>query len=350
MVLDDYIKSVASEVNAELLKFFPRRFSKEWCESALGSIEFEVDSEASQNALFEPIWDFLDRGGKRWRPALALLACEAVGGKRSDAIPYCIIPELVHNGTIMVDDVEDNSVLRRGKPSTHILYGVDVAVNAGNAMYYIPLVLLFGPGLSDKKKLEIYNLYAKYMLRLSFGQAFDIYWHRGKGVVSEKKYLQMCVFKTGSLAAFSAGLGGILGNGSKKQVEGLIKFAESVGGAFQIQDDILNIKPESLEWGKEIGDDIKEGKRTLMVVHALSVLSKSDKAKLLKIINSNEKSESDVVHAIKLLEKSGSIDYARDYARKIVADSWGSLEVLLPDSKAKFLLKDFADYLVKRNI
>lgn len=350
MALEDYLKSTASEVNAELAKFFPRQFSREWSDKALGRAEYEVDSEASQSAVLDPIWDFLDRGGKRWRPALALLACEAVGGKKSDALPYCVIPELVHNGTIMVDDVEDGSVLRRGKPSTHILHGVDIAVNAGNAMYYIPLVSLFGSGLSDRKKVEIYDLYSRQMLRLSFGQAMDIYWHRGKGSVSEKKYLQMCVFKTGSLAAFSAGLGGIIGGGSRKQVDALIQFAESIGVAFQIQDDILNIKPRSLDWGKEIGDDIKEGKRTLMVVRAVSVLPKPEASKLLKILDLKEKSESDVGHAIKLLEKSGSIEYARDYSERLVAKSWSSLDRVLPDSKAKGMLKDFAGYLVKRGI
>jgi len=149
MGFEDYIEESASEINRELRRFFPRKITRKWLLKNLSSEEFSFDTEAYQKAVADPIWDFLERGGKRWRPALLLLCCEAVGGSRKKALPFAVLPELAHNGTIIVDDVEDSSPLRRGKPTLHLLYGIDVAVNAGNLLYFLPLALLF----SGKKKL-----------------------------------------------------------------------------------------------------------------------------------------------------------------------------------------------------
>jgi len=348
--LQDFLKATAKEVNAELSAFFPKKITEKWVSSSLGKPEFGYDLNASQKAIAEPIWDFLSRGGKRWRPALLLLACEAAGGSRKKAMPFTVIPELVHNGTIMVDDIEDNSTVRRGKPSTHLLFGVDVAVNAGNAMYYIPLkVLINDRKLSAQVKAQIYDIYSVSLLRLSFGQAMDIHWHKGGSNVSEAQYLQMCCYKTGSLARLSAELGAVLGGANPEHVSRFGDFAESIGVAFQIQDDILNLKPEHVEWGKEIGEDIKEGKRSLIVIHALSTVAAQKKNRLLGILNSKEKSDDDVKEAISIIDSAGSIEYAKKVARRLVLSSWNKLEKKLKDSEAKSLLKEFADYMVERS-
>lgn len=350
MDLQEYLESCAKDTNKELEEFFPRKFTQGWADSFLGDQNFKVDLDASQKALVNPIWDFLDRGGKRWRPALLLLAAEAVGGSRDKALPFTVIPELIHNGTIMVDDVEDGSELRRGKKATHLLYGVDVAVNAGNAMYYLPLVKLFGnSGLNDSAKSKVYDLYSLEMLRLSFGQAMDIHWHNGNKFVSEEEYLQMCSYKTGSLARFAAELGAIVGGGSEEQVAALGSFATNIGVAFQIQDDILNLKPKE-GWGKLVGDDIIEGKRTLLVIHALKVLNTREKNRLVEILDSQNNSGEEIKEAISLLDSADSFSFAKKKADDLVMGSWKKTADLLEDSDSKKLLKEFADYLVNRNI
>lgn len=352
MQLEEYLKQAARSADAELELFFQHNADAKWLEGALGKPDFDFDVSAVQKAIFDPIWDFLSRGGKRWRPALMLLASEAVGGRRKKVMPFTVIPELVHSGTIMIDDVEDNSVLRRGKPSTHLLFGIDIAINAGNAMYYLPLAAVFrNKKLASTLKARIYDLYALEMLRLSFGQAMDIHWHRGgSSSVTQGQYLQMCSYKTGSLARLAAELGAVLGGASEQQVNALGDFAASIGVAFQIQDDVLNIKPVDSNWGKEVGDDIKEGKRTLMVIHALSVLPQVKHGRLLAILGMKEKGDSDVREAISLIEEAGSIAYARGVAKQIVSKSWKRLFPKLKDSPAKKLLKEFADYLVERKI
>jgi len=348
--LHSFLAASASEVDSEIEKFFPKKFRTAWVQQNIGRPEFGFDADAAQKSITDPVWDFLMRGGKRWRPALMLLACESVGGKKKDALALTPIPELAHTGTIIVDDIEDNSALRRGKPSLHIIYGVDIAINAGNALYFLPLLsLLNKPSLGAEKKAAIYELYIREMSKLSLGQGMDIYWHRGNRAVSEQEYLQMCSYKTGSLARLAVGMGAILGNATPRQLEALVDFATSIGVAFQIQDDILNIKPRE-GWGKETGDDIKEGKRTLMVIHAFSKLPEKGRSRLKWILDSRHNSELEVKEAIGLLESEGSVQYAEKFANEMVAKSWKKLDASIENSKAKSLLREFADYMVKRSV
>ncbi|MEM4630529.1 MAG: polyprenyl synthetase family protein [Candidatus Diapherotrites archaeon] len=347
---DEYLGMIVKAVDVEIERFFPRSLSSSWVSSNLGELEFDLDVKALNSAISVPVYDFLDRGGKRWRAALCVLFCEAFGGKFGDCVRFAVIPELVHNGTIMVDDVEDNSVLRRGKPASHLVFGVDVAVNAANALYYLPLVVLFNSDLSSSKKSAIYDSYSKHLLRLSFGQALDIAWHKSDKVPSEREYLQMCVYKTGSLAAFAAELGAIVAGAPKRHFSVVSSFASSLGVAFQIYDDVLNIAPKSGVWGKEVGDDIKEGKKTLLVIHALKNLPKGDAEKLLSILSLGSKSDDDVKVAIRLIESAGSIDYALAKANHILSSSWLELDKVLRPSVAKSLLRDFADFMVKRKL
>ncbi len=348
--LREFLKKTAGEVDAEIENFFPKKFSAGWYSKHLGKPEFALDSGAAQGAISSPVWDFLSRGGKRWRPALMLLACEAVGGRKADALPFTPIPELAHSGSVIVDDVEDNSALRRGKPSLHIEYGVDIAINAGNALYFLPLLpLALDKKLSPEKKSLVYALYVSEMSKLSFGQGIDIFWHNGHKDATEQEYLQMCSLKTGSLARMAVGLGATLGGASRRQFEALTEFATSIGVAFQIQDDILNIKPNE-GWGKETGDDIKEGKRTLMAIHAFSALPEKERARLTWILDSRNNSDNEVREAIDMLEKSGSIEYAKKTAASLVSGSWAKLEKSLPATRAKGMLKEFAEYVVERSV
>ncbi|RLG70340.1 MAG: hypothetical protein DRO07_00440 [Candidatus Iainarchaeum archaeon] len=346
------IKSRKKLIDKEIERVFPRNCTK-WLSLALGKPRYCFDKETIQQSMVDQIWEFLDRGGKRWRPALMISACKACGGSERKALRFAPFVELIHEGTLLVDDVEDNADVRRGKPAMHKIYGIDSAVNNGNAMYFIPLAILYKNinKLTKEQLLQIYNLYAEEMLRLSVGQAMDIHWHKGaKLKISEKAYLQMCAYKTGVLARMAAKLGAILANANKKQIEALGIFGECLGVAFQIQDDILNIAPKSKKWGKEIGEDISEGKRTLLVIKALQSLPEKEAKELLAILNSHTKDKRKIRKAIALIKKSGAIEYARDKAKRIVKNAWFELEKLLPESKGKEELRAFASFAVERDI
>ncbi len=351
--IDAFLKENAPKIDKEIEKLFPRAIDKKWLENALGKAIFAYDAETATKSIAEPIWDFLDRGGKRWRPALMLLACDAVGGNSKKIFSFVSMPELIHEGTIMADDIEDSSEQRRGKKCTHLLYGIDLALNDGNIMYFIPLMLLYRNPLKldAKTLLKIYDLYAEEMLRVSVGQGTDIYWHKGKKFdITEEQYLQMCVCKTGVLARFSTKLGAILGKGTQKQVDALAHFGESIGVAFQIQDDVLNLVGEEFQKGKGVGEDIHEGKRTLLVLFALKKANDADKARLQEILNAHPTDAATINEAIQLIQKYGAIDYARTKAKIIVREAWQNIDKVLKPSKAKEQLNAFADYLIEREI
>ncbi len=347
-----FLREKKPAIDKAIEKFVPRRHDARSLESILGKPKYAYDAESATRAISEPVWDLLDRGGKRWRPVLLLLACEALGGRAEDYIDFAVIPEVVHSGTLIVDDVEDDSTLRRGRPCTHRIFGVDVAVNAGNAMYFLPLLALMrnGKKLGLEKLARAYEIYAQEMINVSYGQAFDIWWHKGKGEPSEKEYLQMCAYKTGCLARMAAKLGALLAGGSEKQIEAMGSFAEALGIAFQIQDDILNLVGEEFGKRKGVGEDIHEGKRTLLVIHALGHAGKKDAGRLKKILAMHTNDKKLVREAIEIIKRSGSIDYAREKAEKMVEAAWKELDAMLPESAAKQKLKALADYSFKRSI
>ncbi|MFH0836018.1 MAG: polyprenyl synthetase family protein [Candidatus Micrarchaeota archaeon] len=353
------IKSILArrkpEIDAVIERYIPRKNTKESIEFVYGKPRFKYDLETATRSINDLVWDFLDRGGKRWRPALFLMTAEAIGGKKAleKVKEFVLVPELVHNGTIIVDDIEDNSDMRRGKPCLHKIYGVDLAVNAGNAIYFIPLLAF----KKNKDKFEAetlvkaYEIYAQEMINVSLGQGFDIYWHKGlKENVSEDEYLQMCAYKTGTLARMSAKLGALLAGGTDAQIEAAGRYAEVIGVAFQIQDDLLNLIGEEDKYGKEIGGDISEGKRTLMVIHTLNKATAEDAKKLKEILNSHTKEQSKINEAIEILKKYDSLDYAKEKARVMVKEAWSEVDKTFPESEAKQQLHAFAVYLVEREL
>ena len=351
------IKKILEEkapiIDEAIEKYIPRKYDKDSLVFTLGPPRYEYSLKALNKAVAEPIWDFLDRGGKRWRPTLFLLTCEALGKNAKEFLDFAIIPEVIHNGTIMIDDIEDGSEFRRGKPCTHKMFGLDIAINTGNAMYYLPLLSLIKnkDKVSEVKRNKIYEIYIQEMINISFGQATDIMWHKGLERADEKQYLQMCVNKTGTLARMSAKIAAVLADANSDSVEKIGKFAESIGVAFQIQDDILDLVGEEFaEMKGGLGQDITEGKRTLMVIHTLEKAETKDRERLLEILNMHTTDQKLRDEAINIIKNYGSTEYAKNYARNIVRESWKDIADALPSSKAKEKLKAFADYLIARKI
>ncbi|RLI13744.1 hypothetical protein DRO33_00660, partial [Candidatus Bathyarchaeota archaeon] len=346
------LKRYAALVNEAIERYVPRRFDEQYVRWACGEPRYAYDTEVLTEAIAKPFWDLLDRGGKRWRPALMLIVYEAISGRDArEVVDFAVIPEVIHNGTLIVDDVEDDSELRRGKPCIHRIYGLDIAINTGNTMYYLPImVVLRSDRLDERTKLRIYEMYVQEMVRLSFGQAMDIAWHRGiRGAeVTEAQYLQMCAYKTGTLARFAAKLGAILAGAPDWQVESIGRFAEAIGVAFQIQDDILNITGDPEAYGKEWGGDITEGKRTLMVIYTLRVASEADKKRLLQILDMHTRDLDLIREAVGIMERYGAIDYAREVARRIVEEAWADVDGWLRPSEAKEALRALATFLIER--
>jgi geranylgeranyl pyrophosphate synthase len=354
--IEKFLEEKASLIDKTIEKYIPRKFTKNSVLFKVDPPEYAYNLETINKAVADPIWDMLDRGGKRWRPALFLLICEACGQVPEDYLDFAIIPEVVHNGTLVIDDIEDSSDLRRGKPCTYKIFGVDIAVNAGNAMYYLPLVPLMEKKdtVPADKLRDVYEVYVQEMINLSIGQAMDIAWHQGLANadnISEDDYLQMCAYKTGTLARMAARLAATLACMEKQAITRLGRFAECIGVAFQMQDDILDLTGKEFAAKKGgLGQDITEGKRTLLVIYTLKKANAKDKKRLVEILNMHTSDQKLRDEAIALIQSYGAVDYVKEKAAEMVEGSWNKVDRVLKASEGKEKLKAFAEFLIQRSI
>ncbi|MBI1973565.1 polyprenyl synthetase family protein [Candidatus Micrarchaeota archaeon] len=355
MPADSDIERILEEkragIDRTIAKYLPREYGAKEFEFACGKPRYAHLTREATEAISKPMWDLLDRGGKRWRPVLFMLIIEALGGDPKKVEDLIVIPELVHNATLIHDDIEDNSETRRGKPCLHKIYGVDIAINVGDGLYYVPMLsVLRNTRLDDNTRIRILETYMQEMINITFGQGADIYWHKGmRKEVGEEEYLQMCAFKTGTLARMSAKIAAIASGGNAKTIEACGRFAEAIGVAFQIQDDVLTVSNAG-RFKKEFGEDITEGKRSLMVIHCFNNAPKKDAGRLRGILDAHTRDPKRIAEAISLLEKTGSVDYAKKRSREIVGGAWGELEPLLKGSPAKEKLRLFAEFLSNREM
>lgn len=344
---------VVDDAIAELL---PRDVDEAYLDEWFGPASHRYDPEAIQRALSDPVWDLLDRGGKRWRAVVCLLLLDGFGADPHEHLAYACIPEVLHNGTIIVDDVEDEAEIRRGEPALHHRYGQDVALNAGNAMYFLPLkVVGKNPaGLDSRTQLAMYEMLMDELNRTHLGQGMDIHWHRNReATVSEAEYLEMCACKTGCLGRIVARLAAILTDQPDEVEHEIAKYAEEMSIAFQIGDDILDIESTiegNTEFGKAFGNDIREGKRTLMAIHALSEAEPDEADRLATILHADENTREEIVDAIGILQSTDSIEYARERALEFAESARAHLrEVPLEGGRAD-QLASFTDFVIDRDV
>lgn len=313
-------------------------------------VEAELERHLPRNGepreFYAPVWDLLDRGGKRFRPALTFLACESVGGKKEDAVGAAAAVELLHNMTLIHDDIEDDSELRRGKPCVHKIYGVPNAINSGDAM----LIKVFEIANASKIPLDrCQKLVARIADRaygITWGQAFEFsMWNRKQ--FTEDEVIRLLRFKTGALTGLSTEAGAIAGGGSEEQLKTLGEFGETVGIAFQIVDDLLNLTGDVKEYGKEIGGDIREGKKTVIAAHLLRAAQPKDKKTFTKLLGRKKITKNETRTVISLYQKYGSIKYAKTQAETYLKSAIQTLNKL-PASEARNNLISISEFLVER--
>lgn len=297
--------------------------------------------------LYSILSEFLARGGKRFRPTLTIISYVAVSNKRpnKEVLSAAAGIEMLHNATLLHDDIEDNSEERRGKPCVHKIYGIPIAINVGDVLYF----KAYEP-IAKIKNEKVRSLLAETFVKIGEGQAYDIYWAQNNvWNLKEKDYIKMVERKTGVLIGAACATGAYLGEASDKIAKTLYEYGKSIGVAFQIQDDILNLIGDEKKYGKEIGGDISEGKRTLIVVHALNNANEKERKRLMQILSSHTKNKEEIMEAIEILKRTGSIDYSINYAKKIVEKQKKKLEkIRFKNEEAKKILLDFADFFIKR--
>ncbi|MFB6299502.1 MAG: polyprenyl synthetase family protein [Halobacteriales archaeon] len=334
----------------------PREIDSEYLVEFFGPPSYGYDIETIQRGLADPVWELLDRGGKRWRSILFLKLVEAFGKDPEDFLLYATIPEILHTGTIIVDDVEDDAELRRGEPALHTQYGTDVALNAGNALYFIPLKLINkNPAdLSPDRRLQAYEMLTHELNRTHLGQGMDIQWHNRRSVdVDESQYLEMCACKTGCLARIVARLAATVTGQSRTVERKIATYAERMSISFQIIDDVLDIEhtlDQAGEFGKAFGNDIREGKVTLIMLHATEQASPETASRLQTILHTDTTTEAEILEAIEIIQETHSVEYSRHRAEELAQQARAALDDLDLEPEAAGELAEFTQFMVDRDV
>lgn len=353
--MEDVLAEWRPVVDSTIEDLLPRTVDREYLADFFGEPSYAYDPESVQRALADPIWELLDRGGKRWRAIVCAMLIDAFGEDPADYLEYAVIPEILHNGTIIVDDVEDDASLRRGGPAIHLEYGVDVALNAGNAMYFLPLkVITRDPGdLDAETRLAAYEMLMHELNRTHIGQGMDIFWHNEPDVrVGEREYMEMSACKTGCLGRIVARLAAIV-TGNRDQEAAVANYAEAMSIAFQITDDVLDVETaleEGGEFGKELGNDVREGKQTLMVIHAADNAPPEDVERLEGILRAEDNTDDEVREAVGILQEAGSVEFARERALDLAATAREHLDDADLDADRRADLAEFTRFVVDRNV
>ena len=247
--------------NEEILDLF---------ENYLAQIQLPEEPER----LYKPIIYSMSGGGKRIRPSLLMLVCDAYGGSLQEALPVAAAVEMFHNFTLLHDDIMDNATVRRGKPSVYASWGNNVAILSGDAMMIFAYRLLIG---SPADKLSrIMDIFTTMALQVCEGQQYDMDFEE-RQKVSVVEYLNMIELKTSVLLAGSAMIGAVLGDASESDCRKIYRYALELGLAFQQQDDLLDSYGTVEELGKRIGGDILEGKKTCLMLNAMSRATEDDR-------------------------------------------------------------------------
>lgn len=231
-------------------------------------------------SLYKPGAYILRGGGKRIRPLLVLLSAKAVGGKFSNVYNAAVAVELLHNFTLVHDDIMDNADKRRGKPTLHKKYNMDTAILVGDSLLSIAYETLLKDCNGNTKYLL--DEFTRGLIEVCEGQSLDNEFESLQNV-SIEKYILMIEKKTAAMAELCCKLGATLGGGTKGEINALAKFGRFLGIAFQIQDDLLDIAGNEYEFGKFVGGDLIEGKKTYLFLKALNKAKGKDKKKLLAV-------------------------------------------------------------------
>ena len=301
--------------------------------------------------LYDPLLDYSKNGGKRHRPLICFAACRAVGGDMARATSAAAAIEHFHTAALIHDDIADEAELRRGEPCLHLTEGLGLAINMGDlALSMVNGPVVNDPLLEDAVKVRVIKELIAMTCRTVEGQALDLGWARdGRYDITPEDYLTMAIHKTAHYSgAVPLAVGAIVGGADDEIVEALRSYGLDTGLAFQIQDDLLNLVGTDEAKKKDFRSDITEGKRTLVVVHALQNAAPEARERLVEILSSKERDPEVLAEAVAIMEETGSIDYARTFAEDLTLNARRGWPGRCPFRSTADLLVSMADWFVNR--
>jgi geranylgeranyl diphosphate synthase type I len=351
--------TIVDRIDRHLEDFLPRAMNDEALEGFVGPPDWQHDAAVHSAMLSIPVWDLINRGGKRWRPIFGLLLLESLG-RSSEPYEGMLVAtaELCHTGALIIDDIEDEAKFRRGGESIHLKYGTDVAISAANTLYFLPhLQYADHPQLDDHQRLEIYRSMVRQLVRAHFGQAMDIFWSRnltadtlekwlGDGLA--QKILQMYAYKTGSGLEGIAEMACTIASAGPQTLSASVALARNMGVAFQIVDDVLDFEG-CTSWSKAVGHDLAVGQPTYVIVRAIERSSDPARRRLIDLLTGTPH-DGNLGAAISLVMESGALDECRSEAAELFERGWSEFSHVVPDSPSRSMLYELCDRLIEGQV
>ena len=304
----------------------------------------EVISKGEPASLYDPVRYALSKPGKQLRPCLLLLSCEAVGGGPEQALDAALAIEVIHNFTLVHDDIMDHDQLRRGRPTVHYRWDENVAILAGDALLVLGYALL--ARVESRHLPAILRTYSNAILEVCEGQAQDKEFE-ARAQVSLVEYYGMIEKKTGRLFELACQAGAMLGGGEEKMIAALACFGAQVGRAFQLQDDLLDLLGDEKTIGKDVASDLKEDKRSFLIAHARHAASPAQLQALAAFTGRRPIARDQLNAIIALFEEIGTLTAAREEISRSLEKARTSLG-LLPHNSAARDLEAFIGAIAER--
>jgi len=293
--------------------------------------------------LYEPGEYFLSWGGKRIRPVMCLMGNELFDAIKPDAYKVATAIELFHNFTLIHDDIMDEAPLRRGMETVHMKYGANTALLTGDVMMIQAYESL--SGINAQYLPRIIQLFNKTAREVCEGQQLDIDFERMPDV-SPDAYIEMISLKTSVLLAASLEMGAILGGASEGNCRHMYEFGKNLGIAFQIQDDYLDAFGDPEKFGKEVGGDIRQNKKTFLLLHALEVADAGQKKLLQQLLSGNPPDK--VQQVLNVFKQCGVDEWAKELKDKYLQTALSHLTAIAVVSSRKKPLEELAAFLIQR--
>lgn len=298
--------------------------------------------------LYDPVNYILDLGGKRLRPVLTLLACDCFGGDYNKAMDAALSVEVFHNFSLVHDDIMDDAPLRRGKETVHEKWDINTGILSGDVMLIMAYQLFENYNPNTFQALA--KVFSKTAIEVCEGQQYDVDFETRKDV-SIDEYLKMIEFKTAVLVGGAMKMGAIVAETSEENQNAIYDFGRNLGIAFQLQDDLLDAFGNPETFGKQVGGDIIENKKTYLYLKAMEFASEEDKVKLMKWFSSQPENPTEKIKAVKqLFTKSGAQSATKEAVETYTEKAFGLLKMLNIAEEKKQVLKQFGLWLMTRNV
>ena len=298
--------------------------------------------------LYDAAGHLIVHGGKRLRPYMVIRSCQILGGKTSNAMPAASAVEMVHNFTLVHDDIMDNDEMRHGVPTTHRKYGMPIAILAGDVLFSKAYQVISDTKLSPVATTHLISRLAKACVDVCEGQLLDVKMAEERKIPTQSQYIEMIGKKTAALFDVSCAMGAICATNKVKDISNLSSFGRNLGIAFQITDDLIGVMGDPKITKKPVGNDLREGKKSLPILMAIKLAKGKDKKIILKAFGNSKISRNDLNKAVDVIRSLGIEDSVRKQALKYAEKAEKSLSKY--SGSAKTELVALLDFVVKRSV